>query len=210
MDNIISLPAGVERPKPAKRALIIVDMQKDFMPSMLWSEEEKSGALPVAGGLDIVPNIVKEAYSGYDLVVATRDFHPPTHVSFKEVGGLWPMHCVAGSEGADLLREIDMMADIIISKGTDTEKEAYSGFETEFGSLTKILSDLQEWGGPPADVTVVGVATDYCVRHTAFGAFARGWPTTVLLDCIAGVEEETTNDTLIEMQEAGITLRTRE
>jgi nicotinamidase/pyrazinamidase len=193
------------------KVLIIVDMQKDFMPPMLWNEQEETGALPVPGGLDIVPNIVKEAYSGYDLVIATRDFHPGNHYSFKELGGIWPMHCVAGSEGAQLLPAIDMVADIIISKGMAPDENGYSGFGSvkHKTRLSPILSSLQEPGEPAADVTVVGVATDYCVLHTACDAKAMGWPTTVLLDCVAGVAEETTEDALITMSDCGIILDTR-
>jgi nicotinamidase/pyrazinamidase len=182
------------------KALIIVDMQKDFMPSMLWSEQEREGALPVKGGLKIVPNIVKEAYSGYDLVVATRDFHPGNHCSFKELGGEWPMHCVAGSEGAQLLPEIDMVADLIVSKGTDPNKEAYSGFDG-----TRLAHALARFN----EVTVVGVATDYCVINTAMDAINEGFKTTVLLDCIAGVSPDTSDDALIVMSEEGIDLHSR-
>jgi nicotinamidase/pyrazinamidase len=184
------------------KALIIVDMQKDFMPRMLWSEEEKEGTLAVKDGLKIVPNIVKEAYSDYDLVVATRDFHPGNHMSFKELGGEWPMHCVAGSEGAQLLPEIDMVADVIFSKGTDPEREAYSGFDGTFlgGYLTGLGVD---------EVVVVGVATDYCVSSTALDAQKLGFKTTVLLDCIAGVQQDTSDDALIVMSEEGIELRQR-
>jgi nicotinamidase/pyrazinamidase len=184
------------------KALIIVDMQKDFMPTMLWAEEEKSGALPVADGLKIVPNIVKEAYSGYDLIVATRDFHPGNHMSFKELGGEWPMHCVAGSEGAQLLPEIDMVADIIVSKGTDANEEAYSGFH---GTLLGDMLNAAEI----TEIVIVGVATDYCVLNTAFDATKWRDNVTVLLDCIAGVSQDTTDDALIAMSEAGIILQPR-
>lgn len=192
------------------KVLLIVDMQKDFMTPTTVTDEEYDPALPVPRSRSIIPNIVKEAFSGYDLVIATRDFHPGNHMSFKELGGEWPMHCVAGSEGAQILSEIDMVADIIISKGTDPAKEAYSGFETEHQTLAEIISGLQEWGGPPADVVVCGVATEYCVLHTAYGAFARGFPTTVLVDCVAGVNEDGANDALIDMSEAGIVVRTRD
>ena len=191
-----------------KKVLIIVDMQNDFMPG---------GALPVAKGFDIVPNIVKEAHSGYDLIVATRDYHPQTHMSFKEIldekdqsRGIWPMHCIRGTRGAQLLDQIDMVADIIISKGTDAEKEAYSGFDTKNQELATIISSLQERGHPPAEVTVVGVATEYCVKATAYGSYARGYPTTVLVDCIAAVDEDDGVDTLLEMAQYDITLRPRE
>lgn len=179
------------------------------MPEMLWSEQSQAGALPVANGLQIVPNIVKEAFSAqYDLIVATRDFHPGNHCSFKELGGDWPMHCVAGSEGAQLLNEIDMVADIIISKGTDASQEAYSGFQTPTESLGDMLLHLNDLEIP--EVVICGVATEYCVKATALDSLYWGFPTTVLLDCVAGVIEDDAIDALLEMDEAGITLRQRE
>lgn len=196
------------------KVLVIVDMQKDFMPTMLWDEQERTGALPVADGLKIVPNIVKEAYRDYDYVVATRDFHPGNHSSFKELGGTWPMHCVAGSEGAQLLPEIDAVADIILSKGTNPARDGYSGFNST--PLAEILvhhirdaGSLGRVGDPFPEVVIVGVATDYCVKATALDAAAMGFETTVLIDCVAGVDEDTELDALLLMGSAGITLRPR-
>jgi nicotinamidase/pyrazinamidase len=189
------------------KTLIIVDMQNDFMPeySTRWGTIDK-GALGVKDGLKIVPNIVKEAYSGYDLVVATRDFHPGNHCSFKELGGEWPMHCVAGSEGAQLLPEIDMVADIIVSKGTESFQEAYSGFQ---GTLLEEIIRTAPQVTEAVEVVICGVATDYCVEATAMDSKKIGFKTTVLLDCIAGVSQDTTEDALILMNEAGIELRSR-
>jgi nicotinamidase/pyrazinamidase len=218
------------------KVLIIVDMQRDFMPIVesksvpdhdrlcndytgcqpdcgYKTVEEMISPLPVPGGLDIVPNIVKEAYSGYDLVIATRDFHPGNHSSFKELGGPWPMHCVAGSEGAQILPEIDMVSDIIISKGTNPDENGYSGFgSVKYKTvLAPILHSLQKSGEPGAEVSICGVATDYCVKATALDCGAMGWSTTVLLDCIAGVEDETTEDALILMDSSpDITLKPRD
>lgn len=196
----------------AKKVLIIVDMQKDFMPTMLWTEQENTGALPVPGGLAIVPNIVKEAFSGYDKVIATRDFHPGNHSSFKELGGEWPMHCVAGSEGAQILTQIDMVADVILSKGQAVDEDGYSGFGSiKYNTgLSAILNDLQEHGEEPPEVVIVGVATDYCVRATALDAAAMGWKTTVLLDCVAGVAQRTTEEAILTMNDVGVTLRNRD
>jgi nicotinamidase/pyrazinamidase len=213
MDSIISLPTGVEKPKKAARVLLIVDMQKDFMPVKAWSSgrggrDPIPGALPVADGANIIPNIVKEAFSGYDLVIATRDFHPGNHFSFKELGGEWPMHCVAGSEGADIVREIDMVSDVIVSKGTNLNTDGYSGFDNT--PLSQIISGLQKPGEPVPEVVVTGVAIDYCVFQTACDAKAMGYTTTVLLDCVAGVAEETTDDALLTMHAAGITLQNRD
>lgn len=201
------------------KVLLIVDMQKDFMDSeprvvnkAVYPEpelliEEYRPALPVPGALDIVPNIVREAFSGYDLIVATRDWHPQTHISFQEVGGDWPMHCIAGTEGAALLPEIDMVADVIVSKGTNPNAEAYSGFSgTPLEAIIKTAPQITE----ETDVTICGVATEYCVEATALDSMEIGFKTTVLLDCIAGVSEADSEDTLILLDEKGVTLRTRE
>lgn len=186
-----------------KKALIIVDMQKDFLPGRM--DNEFKPALPVPGGDLVIPNIVKEAYSGYDLIVATRDFHPGNHISFKELGGQWPMHCVAGSEGAQIIGEVDMIADVIVSKGQKSYDEQYSGFDTEvLGPMLRILLDVED------DIVIVGVATDYCVHATALGALMYGFKkVSVLLDCVAGVAEETTLSALTDLEEQGVILKTR-
>lgn len=189
-----------------ERALIIVDMQRDFIPWPGRSDDDYEPRLPVPGGDLIIPNVVKEAYSGYDLVVATRDFHPGNHKSFVELGGEWPMHCVAGSEGAALLDEVDAVADVIVSKGTDPLVEQYSGFDTEvLGPMLKFHFDTET-----AEINIVGVATDYCVHATAIGARAFGFQkVTVFLDAVAGVTEETTDNALLDMHAKGVTLRQR-
>ena len=103
-------------------ALVIVDYQNDFTPG---------GALAVPGGDEIAGAINALAGSGdYALVVATRDWHPPDHGSFAEQGGPWPVHCVAGTPGAELHPALDEShVDVVIDKGTDPGTEGYSGFE---------------------------------------------------------------------------------
>jgi nicotinamidase/pyrazinamidase len=181
------------------KTLIIVDMQNDFIDPL-------TAPLYVEGGEKIVDNIVKEAYSGYDLVVATRDFHPGNHCSFKELGGPWPMHCVAGSTGAYLDHRIDMVADLIVSKGTKANQEAYSGFQ---GTLLESILCTAPTIVEETEVVICGVATEYCVEATAMDAKKIGFKTTVLLDCIAGVDQYESEDALIAMADAGIELRTR-
>jgi nicotinamidase/pyrazinamidase len=124
-------------------------------------------------------------------------------MSFKELGGEWPMHCVAGSEGAQLLPEIDMVADVIVSKGTDSNPRKPTQASTALFSITSLgIAILNRR-------YCVGVATDYCVEATAIDAVKIGYKTTVLLDCIAGVSQDTSDDALIVMSEEGIKLRSR-
>src|SRR5918999_4289160 len=113
------------------RALIIVDFQNDFTPG---------GALAVPDGDAIADRLNALAASGdYDVVVATRDWHPPGHGSFAERGGPWPVHCVAGTPGAKLHPALDRAPiDAVIDKGQDPGTEGYSGFEaTELASLLR-------------------------------------------------------------------------
>ena len=146
-------------------ALVIVDFQNDFAPG---------GALAVPDGDAIAGHVNELAASGrFDLVVATRDWHPPEHSSFAGQGGPWPEHCVADSEGAQLHPALDAArVDVIVDKGTDPGTEGYSGFDgTELAEL------LRERGIDR--LTVTGLATDYCVRATALDALREGFAVTV-------------------------------
>jgi nicotinamidase/pyrazinamidase len=156
------------------RALLIVDFQNDFTPG---------GALAVPQGDEIAGRINALAASGdYALVVATRDWHPPDHGSFAAQGGPWPVHCVADTEGAQLHPALDQShVDVIVDKGQDASTEGYSGFEgTRLGEL------LRERG--ITQVTVVGLATDYCVKNTALDALRDGFQVTVDATAVRGVE----------------------
>jgi NAD+ synthetase len=153
-------------------ALIVVDMQNDFLPG---------GALGVAGGDELGPAIAAAAASA-GTVVATRDRHPADHWSFAERGGSWPVHCVAGTSGAELHPSVAAIRfDRVVDKGTVRDREAYSGFDG---------TDLAEYlrGRGVERVVVAGVATDYCVRATALDAIAAGFTTTVLTDAVAAVD----------------------
>lgn len=156
------------------RALVIVDFQNDFCPG---------GALAVPGGDAIADRLNALTASGdYDLVVATRDWHPPDHGSFAEQGGPWPVHCVAGTPGAELHPALGREPiDVVVDKGQDRETEGYSGFEG-----TDLAGILREHGSD--HVTVVGLATDYCVKNTALDALREGFPVTVDSTAVRGVE----------------------
>ena len=156
------------------RALVIVDFQNDFCPG---------GALAVPDGDAIAPRLNDLAGSGeYDLVVATRDWHPPDHGSFAEHGGPWPVHCVAGTPGAELHHALDPTPiDALVDKGQARDTEGYSGFEA-----TALAALLRDRGVD--HVTVVGLATDYCVKNTALDALREGFSVTVDSTATRGVD----------------------
>ena len=156
------------------RALIIVDFQNDFCPG---------GALAVPEGDEIAGRLNELAGSGdYHLVVATRDWHPPNHGSFEQQGGPWPVHCVGGTPGAELHHALDPTPiDVVVDKGQDPGTEGYSGFEG-----TGLAGLLRERG--VSEVTVVGLATDYCVKNTALDALREGLHVTVDSTATRGVD----------------------
>ena len=176
------------------RALLIIDFQNDFT---------SGGALAVPDGDAIAPRVRELLESGdFDLVVATRDWHPPDHGSFVEQGGPWPPHCVQGTHGAELNSALDRdRIDAIVDAGYRPDLEGYSGFEE-----TGLEGLLREHGVD--EVTVVGLATDYCVKATALDAVRLGFETEVLTDAISAVEVEPGDGerALTEMRDAGVAL----
>ena len=172
------------------RALLIVDVQNDFLPP--------DGALAVAGGEEVLEPINALAGSGaFELVVATRDRHPPDHFSFAAEGGPWPPHCVRGTLGAELDARLDAGAiDAVVDKGIGREQDGYSGFEAP--QLRRLLRER----GIDA-VTVTGLATDFCVRHTALDALAEGLAVTVAADAIRGIDPDGSARALAELRAAG-------
>ncbi len=177
-----------------KKALIIVDIQNDFVPG---------GALAVNGG-DSIVSTVNQLMPNYDLVVATQDWHPADHGSFaanhcgKSVGEmielnglaqiLWPVHCVEGSEGAEFVADLDTARiDHIVRKGTDPALDSYSGFYDNGHKNPSGMADYLRREGV-TDVHVVGLATDYCVKFTTLDAVAEGFKTTLITDACRGVD----------------------
>jgi nicotinamidase-related amidase len=152
-------------------ALVIVDVQHDFLPG---------GALAVAEGERIFAPIDALA-PRFARVYATRDWHPDDHESFAHHGGPWPVHCVAGSHGAAFdARLPHAHVDTVIDKGTDRATDGYSGF-----AATTLADDLREHH--VGRVFVCGLATDYCVKATALDARAAGFETIVIADASAAV-----------------------
>jgi len=157
-------------------ALVIVDLQRDFLPG---------GALPVPHGDQVVPvmNSYIRLFRDAGLpIVATRDWHPSNHCSFKEQGGLWPPHCVQGTPGAQFAPGLELPPDaIVISKASQPQEEAYSGFEgTDLDRRLKALGVKRLFVG--------GLATDYCVLSTVKDALELGYRVFLLLDAVRSVD----------------------
>lgn len=186
------------------RALIVVDVQNDFC---------EGGSLAVSGGADVaaaITDLIGQATAGYRHVVATRDHHidPGDHFSTRpDFVRSWPVHCVAGTEGVGFHPNFAPAVasgsiDAVFDKGAYAA--AYSGFEgADENGVT-----LADWlrAREVAEVDVVGIATDHCVRATALDAARAGFTTHVLLDLTAGVAEETTERALEELRAAGVRL----
>ncbi len=176
------------------RALILVDIQNDFLPG---------GALAVPRGDEVIP-VANRLQPRFDLVVATQDWHPRGHGSFAsshpgrkpgeigELAGLpqvfWPDHCVQGSAGAAFAPGLDMdRVEAIFRKGTDPAIDSYSGFFDNGHRKSTGLGDYLKGRGA-TEVYVLGLATDYCVKSTALDARDLGFRTFLVEDGTRGVE----------------------
>jgi nicotinamidase/pyrazinamidase len=165
-------------------ALIVVDVQNDFADS--------SGSLYVTEGEQVVPfanSQIKIALAAGAGVYYTQDWHPPSTPHFKKDGGIWPVHCVADTWGAQLHPDLDVQGPIV-RKGTEGE-DGYSGFSMrhhETGETLKTELEARLKADGVGRLVIVGLATDYCVKATAVDARARDYPTTVLVDGIRAVD----------------------
>ena len=175
--------------------LVIVDVQKDFLPG---------GSLAVQGGDKIIAplNGYVEAAQAKGLpIFATRDWHPPDHCSFKEQGGPWPPHCIVDSKGAEFSSELSLPPSaVVISKGIEVEKDAYSGFQG-----TDLDEKLRSSG--IHRLLIGGLATDYCVLNTVKDAIKQGYRVLLLQDAIAAVnvQPEDREKAIKEMTSLGAT-----
>jgi nicotinamidase/pyrazinamidase len=178
------------------RALIVVDVQYDFCPG---------GALPVARGDEAI-FVINRITHRFDRVVATQDWHPRNHVSFAgthnrkpfeviRIDGmeqaLWPDHCVQGTHGAQLHKDFDTNdVDLIVRKGTDPAIDSYSAFiENDSKTATGLHYYLRGFAIP--DVYICGLATDFCVYHSAMDARRLGFSVSVILDATRGIDVPT-------------------
>lgn len=196
------------------RALILVDIQNDFIPG---------GALAVPEGDRVVPAANRLIREGkFDLVVATQDWHPREHGSFAanhagkkpgeviDLNGLsqilWPVHCVRGTPGAAFHRDLDVSRVAkVFQKGTDAGIDSYSGFfDNGHRKATGLGDYLKRWG--VKEVAVCGLATDYCVKFTALDARQLGFDVTLVEDACRGVSLKPgdVDKAIQEMKEQGV------
>ncbi|WP_133511053.1 bifunctional nicotinamidase/pyrazinamidase [Candidatus Thiosymbion oneisti] len=174
------------------KALILVDIQNDFTPT---------GTLSVPEGDQVVP-VVNKIMDKFGLVVATQDWHPPDHKSFavhhdKDPGEiimlngieqiLWPVHCVQGSVGAELVAGLNSKGIAkVFQKGMDREVDSYSGFfDNDHKTATGLGDYLKEQGVD--EVYITGLALDVCVKFTALDANSLGFKTKVVVDATRAV-----------------------
>ena len=194
------------------KALILVDLQNDFMPG---------GALAVAEGDKVVP-IANRLIKKFELVVATQDYHPPNHKSFAsqnegikvgdqfELNGLpqtaWPDHCVQGTTGSEFDSRLDAKAlQHVFQKGTDPEVDSYSGFFDNGKRTATGLGDFLK-AKSVNEIFVMGLATDYCVKFTAIDGAELGFKTNLVIDGCRGVElyRGDIDRAIEEMKKAGV------
>ncbi len=198
------------------KALLLVDIQNDFLPG---------GALAVQDGDKIIPLINQLVHYPFDIIVATKDWHPSIHCSFannhnKEPGEhvqlsgidqiLWPAHCIQGSKGSEFASGWDTTSiDKVIYKGTDPMIDSYSTFfDNEHLKSTGLEDYLKDKGGN--EIYVAGLATDYCVKYSVLDALQLGFTPYVIVDACRGVnlKENDSREALELMQRGGAILIT--
>lgn len=156
-------------------AILITDIQKDFLPG---------GALPIEGGDEIIPvlnDYIQRFKTSKAHILASRDWHPQNHVSFNTQGGPWPPHCIQETGGAKFSPDLKLPEHtVVISKATDPKRESYSAFDG-----TILATELKRLG--VKRLFVGGLATDYCVVNTVLDACKLGFETVVLMDATLGI-----------------------
>jgi nicotinamidase/pyrazinamidase len=172
-------------------ALLIVDVQNDFCPG---------GALPLDEGDEVVPVInqwIKRARKCGISVVASRDWHPGEHISFKDQGGLWPAHCVQDTEGARFHSKLQLPEDaIIVTKGVRFDQDQYSAFDqTGLGGFLKKMGIKR--------LLVTGLALDICVRASVLDARRADFEVVLITDATRAEDAGKIPETIEEMQLAG-------
>ncbi|WP_322893001.1 MULTISPECIES: bifunctional nicotinamidase/pyrazinamidase [unclassified Yoonia] len=193
-------------------AMIVIDVQKDFCPS---------GALAVAGGDQVVPGI-NAVMNDFGVVILTQDWHPAGHSSFASTHGatemsmidmpygpqvLWPDHCIQGSLGAQFHPDLTVdRADLILRKGHNPAIDSYSAFfENDHTTPTGLEGYLRTRG--ISQITLVGLALDFCVAYSALDAAKLGFDVTVQLDLCRAIDlNESLAQAKADMQAAGVTL----
>lgn len=180
-------------------ALIVVDVQYDFLPD---------GALAVNDG-DAVVDIINRIRDRFDITIFTQDYHPVNHCSFSVNGGIWPVHCVEATHGADIHAELLRENDIVVKKGINSIIDSYSGFyDNERKSKTELDNILKLY--KVDTVYICGLATDYCVKFTAIDAVREGYNTFLVIDACRGVNIHPgdIDKAIMEMQINDVTILT--
>lgn len=195
-----------------KVALLLVDLQNDFMPN---------GALPVPGGDEVIP-LANRLQPYFDRVIATQDWHPAHHISFaanhpgRQPGDcidccgiaqcLWPIHCIQNTHGAALVAQLNSkVIDKIIYKGTDPAVDSYSAFfDNARQKETPLAAYLKEQAID--ELYVMGVALEYCVQYTVLDACALGIKTYLIVEGCRGITPEAERKAIVAMQAAGAQL----
>ncbi len=196
------------------KALVLVDIQNDFLPG---------GALPVANGDEVV-EVANRVMPGFDLVLATQDWHPADHLSFAsqhpdheigdvvKLGGvdqiLWPDHCVENTPGAEFVAGLAAgRIDRVFRKGTDPAVDSYSGvFDNAYQHATGLAGYLTQ--ERVRRVYIVGLATDYCAQFTALDCSRLGFKTYLIEDGCRGVELKPgdVENAIRAMRDAGVAI----
>ena len=188
-------------------ALVVVDMLYDFIDGSLACHNSDSA---VAQTLKYIDSQTKgqggEEHEILDTfpILFIRDHHPADHSSFKEQGGIWPSHCVAGTHGGEIHHDLQpyVNEELTFDKGCDRATEQYSGYDgvnNAGQSLGEVLELLDA-----TDVYVCGIATEYCVRNTCEDLLKAGFKVHLLKDCLAYVDHEGHVKALDEMKAEGI------
>ena len=196
------------------QALVVIDVQNDFCPG---------GALAVAGGADIVP-LVNDLIMRFDHVVLTQDWHPAGHSSFASshpgkqpfetidmpygAQTLWPDHCIQGSGGAAFHPALKWTkAELVVRKGFRPAIDSYSAlYENDHETPTGLGGYLRERG--IGELTMVGLATDFCVAFSALDAVRQGFKVSVVLDACRGIDLGGSLDSMLtQMREEGVILQ---
>ncbi|MGM0410707.1 MAG: nicotinamidase [Bacillota bacterium] len=168
------------------RALLVVDVQNDFCPG---------GALAVPDGDRVVP-VINELMDKFELVLASKDWHPEDSVHFEK----WPEHCKKETKGAEFHPELKVdKIDRVFLKGTKDKDDGYSAFEATNLDLTNYLKKEEV-----TELYITGLATEYCVKESALSAVEKGFEVYVIEEAVAGIDEDDVAAALGEMKEAGI------
>ena len=190
-------------------ALVVVDMLYDFIDGSLACLNAENAVKATLAAIDSKTN--GQGGEDHEIldtfpILFIRDHHPAEHSSFKDQGGIWPSHCVAGTRGSEIHQSLAPYAseELTFDKGCDRDTEQYSGFEAVNNAgqpLAEVLELLDT-----TDVYVCGIATEYCVRNTCEDLQKAGFKVHLLKECIAYVDLQGHQKALAEMAAKGISI----